>query len=232
MDSIVGITAECNFPVELQSKEIIGNFGQYSLESIIALNPTIVFTTALEQAEITSQLNKLNISTQQFYPKNTDDLLEMIQSLGTLTNTDSIADSLAIYLQNRFTDFLLLSETRNIKPRVYIEIYGNPIMSADNSSYLGQLLMYAGADNIFPKLIRDYAMVSPEDVVSLNPDIIILTYPGISASDVQNRMGWSSINAIQNNRIYTIDDVNPDIILRASPRNIEGIERLIGILYE
>ncbi|MCL2064994.1 MAG: ABC transporter substrate-binding protein [Candidatus Cloacimonetes bacterium] len=245
-DRIVGITAECDYPLELQNIEIVGNFGQFSLERILALNPSIVFTTALEQNEITEQLIKMNIKTYQFYPRNTNDLIEMIHKIGEITQVETIADSLATYLQSRFEEFSHFasqySQTNNLpsdsqhsdvsyKPKVYIEIYGNPIMSADNSSYLGQLLLYTGAENIFPELIRDYARVNPEDVVILNPDVIILTYPGITAEDVKNRRGWNSINAIQNGNIFTINDVNPDLILRASPRNIEGIERLIEVIF-
>ena len=232
-DRIVGITAECDYPPELHTKEIIGNFGQFNLERILSLNPTIVFTTSLEQSEITEQLNRLNITTHQFYPRNTEDLIDLIRSLGEITGTETRADSLEKSLQAGFEQLTTHSSqlTAHNKPRVYIEIYGNPIMSADNSSYLGQLLVYSGAENIFPELIRDYARVNAEDVVQLNPDVIILTYPGITAEDVRNRRGWSGINAIQNGRIYTIDDVNPDLILRAGPRNIEGIKRLIEVIY-
>jgi len=223
---IVGRTAECDYPRELQDIEVIGNFGQISLERVVALNPSIVFASALEQDEIAEQLQRLNIRTVQFYPHNTAELLSVIRELGEICGVVEKADSLAAYLDNRFSHFREIADSRESKPRVFIEIYGNPIMSASNGSYVGQLLLYAGAENIFPELIRDYARVNAEDVVHLNPDIIILTYPGINANDVQNRRGWGNVNAVRNNRIYTIYDVNPDLLLRATPRNIKGIERL------
>ena len=231
-DRIVGITAECDYPPELQNIQSVGNFGQFSLERIIALNPSVVFTTALEQNEITAQLNRLNISTYQFYPQSIEEMIAMIDSLGVIVGKEATADSLSRYLSDRFEGFRQLSQSRTNKSKVYIEIYGNPIMSADNSSYLGQLLEYAGVENIFPSLIRDYARVNAEDVVILNPDVIILTYPGVSVDDVKNRKGWGDINAVLNGKIYTIDDVNPDLILRAGARNIEGIEKLMRIVYE
>ena len=230
-DKIVGVTAECDYPAELQSKIIVGNFGQVSLEKIIGLNPTIVFTTSLEQSEITEQLSKLNIKTVQLYPKNSTELINVIDTLGVICNKIAKADSLGKYIKENFLNFREIAKHRENKPRVFIEIYGDPIMSASEDAYLGQLLNYAGAENIFPKLIRDYARVSAEDVVKLNPEIIILTYPGISAHDIKSRKGWSDISAVQNDRIYTIEEINPDLLLRASPRNIEGIKNLIRILY-
>ena len=222
---IVGITRECDYPPELQSIRTVGNFGQYNLESIIALNPSAVFTTALEQSEITTQLQRLNITTHQFYPRNIPELFDTIKSLGKIVEKETVADSLINYMQTNLEQFSYY-KTEERKPTIYIEIYGNPIMSADDSSYLGQLLIYAGLDNIFPELIRDYARVNPEDVVSRNPDIILLTYPGITKEDIKNRKGWSNINAVINDRIYDINDINPDLILRAGPRNIMGIHKL------
>jgi len=226
-DRIVGVTYECDYPEQLKNISSVGNFGSYSLEKILSLNPSIVFTTSLEQNEITQQLRRLNIETYQFYPSSIADLLGTIKEIGEIVDKVDVADSLATYIESEIN---LLSVSNINGPKVYIEIYGNPIMSADNSSFLGQLLIYAGFQNIFPKLIRDYAMVNPEDVVINNPDIIIITYPGVSADDVINRKGWNQINAVINNKIFTVEHVDPDIILRATPRNIEGLKILRNLM--
>ncbi|MCK4311760.1 MAG: ABC transporter substrate-binding protein [Candidatus Cloacimonetes bacterium] len=117
-------------------------------------------------------------------------------------------------------------------PKVYIEIYGNPVMSVSDSSFVGELIKIAGGDNIFCKLPRDYSRVNPEDIINANPDIILLTYPGVTALQVKNRKGWEVISAVKKDRIYTTDDVDPDLILRASPRIIEGIKQLQKVFYE
>ena len=230
-DRIVGITAECDYPPSLQEIDIIGNFGQISLERVVALNPSIIFASALEHNEIAEQLRRLNKRIYQLYPHNTHELMEKIKLIGEICGVEEKANALRNNMKDNFSRFLEIAKQRENKPRVFIEIYGNPIMSASNASYLGQLLLYAGAENIFPELPRDYSRVNVEEIVRLNPDVIILTYPGISANDVRNRRGWGEINAVRNNRIYTVDDVNPDLILRAGPRNIEGIERLVEVLY-
>jgi iron complex transport system substrate-binding protein len=226
IDRIVGVTNECDFPIELREKTQVGDFGQTSLERILALKPSIVFTTALEQADITVQLNKMNIKTIQKYPSTIDDLIAMVLSLGELTDFVSTADSLANYLREQFYTFEIEANQMEHKPRVYIEIYGSPIMTVSDGSFVGNLLRYTGGQNIFPKLPRDYCRINPEDVVNLNPDIIILTYPGITAEDVINRKGWDTVNAVKNRRIYGVDDIDPDLILRAGVRNVEGVNSL------
>jgi iron complex transport system substrate-binding protein len=117
-------------------------------------------------------------------------------------------------------------------PRVYIEIYGNPIMSVSDESFVGELITFAGGNNIFPKLPRDYSRINPEEVINNDPEIIILTYPGMTKEQVVQRKGWEVITAVKTGRIYTTSDIDPDVILRASPRIIEGLAGLIRIFHE
>ncbi|MCL1827102.1 MAG: helical backbone metal receptor [Candidatus Cloacimonetes bacterium] len=226
---IVGITEECKTSADAQ---IVGSFGQVNLEKIAQLRPSIVFTSALEQDIITEKLNKLQIKTVQFYPKNTSDLLSMIEELGEVCGKQAEATALINSLQQAFAEFQTIAENRQNNPKVFIEIYGNPIMTADNSAYLGDLLTLAGGINIFPALARDYCRVNAEDVVFQNPDIILLTYPGVTTEDIKQRKGWAEVNAVQHSRIYTIDELDPDLILRAGPRNIEGIAKMVALFYE
>jgi len=238
IDEIIGITEECSIYLTTDGKkvtdnfEIVGNFGQVNFEKIMELKPTIVFTSALEQNMITRKLEKVGIKTMQFYPKNIDEMFKMIEVLGEVCERTTEAFNLVSHLREDFEIFLELLEARTEKPSVYVEIYGNPIMTADNSSFLGSLIEMAGGNNIFPALARDYCRINAEDVVFLDPEIILLTYPGVSAEDVRQRMGWSNVRAVVNDRVFTVDDLNPDFILQAGPRNIAGIKRMITLFYE
>jgi len=226
-DKIVGVTAECDYPAELQTKPKVGNFGQVSLEAIVALRPSMVFASSLEQSAVTSELAKLNIQTIEMYPHNLQELVSMIAELGGICNKESKADSLMEYISK---ENMQQSPPGYKEKRVYIEIYGDPIMSASDESYVGSLLKYVGGKNIFPTLARDYARVNAEDVVRLNPEVIIITYPGVTASDIANRKGWGGVDAIKDKCVYTVEDINPDLILRAGPRNVEGVREMFRLI--
>ena len=105
-------------------------------------------------------------------------------------------------------------------------------MSVSDKSFVGELLTLSGGENIFQELPRDYSRIKPEKVVEADPEIIILTYPGITAQQVQNRKGWEVISACRTGKIYTTDDIDPDLILRASPRIIEAIQKLQEFLQK
>ncbi len=227
--NIVGITKECNYPPQIQNITKVGNFSSLNYEIILKLKPTLIFTSSLEQSKIASKLKDFGFKVVQIYPKDVKTLESSIIEIGNLINRQEKADSLSKYISSSINH---LNYDEKIKPKVFLEIYGNPLMTVSDNSFVGQLVKLAGGENIFPQLPRDYSRISPEKIILRNPDVIITTYPGISSKYVKSRMGWSNINAVKNDRIYTIKDVNPDLILRAGPRIIEGIKALHKVIYE
>ncbi|RLC51872.1 MAG: cobalamin-binding protein, partial [Candidatus Cloacimonadota bacterium] len=179
IENIVGITQECNYPIELNNIEKVGNFGKVDFEKIIDLNPNIVFTSGLEQDALSSELAKLNIRVEKIYPNSIAELLNSILRIGVLVDRKEQAETLADSLRNE------LAKMEEYKfsqiPRIYIEIYGDPLMSVNKISFVGELITLAGGDNIFSSLPREYSRIDAEKVIEADPEVIILTYPGVSA---------------------------------------------------
>jgi len=227
-DNIIGVTEECNFPPELQSKAIVGKFGTLNREKILTLKPSIVFASSLEQQAIASELTKLGIKVVTVYPKTISEMLEGIITVGKAIGKEDragvVADSLSKSL-----DSVRNMTTGKPRPKVYLEIYREPPMSVSDKSFVGELIELAGGDNIFTELERDYSRIKAEDVIKANPDIMIC-YSQDSLENIRKRMGWQNIPAVKNNRIYFEKDINPDWILRAGPRCLLGAKRLQELL--
>ena len=105
----------------------------------------------------------------------------------------------------------------------------DPLMSAGSTSFINDVIAKAGGINIFENETQQYPTVSSETIVQKNPDVILLptdmanpeTAPFYgSVNEVKERPGWSSISAIQNNRIII---VNGDLFAEAGPRIAEQI---------
>jgi len=223
-DDIVGVTAECTEPRELRDKEIVGNFGAIKMESVLNLNPTLVFTSALEQEAIAHDLRKLGIRVESSYPKSLSELQSEILRIGEIIDRQASARALVSSLEEQITTVKSMAKDLPT-PRVYLEIYRDPLMSVADNSLVGELIETAGGDNVFARLERDYARVKAEDVISAMPDIIIC-YSGDTMQGVTSRKGWSHIPAIQNQMIFFEGDIDPDLIQRAGPRSIMGMIRL------
>lgn len=220
---VVGVTSEVNYPPAFSELPQVGRFGAVSLERIIELNPTLVLTSGLEQQELVSDLSKVGINALMIYPLSVEQMLDGIEKIAAELSIPERGKEARDSLETAISG---LTEEIHSNPKVYIEIYGNPIMSVSDESFIGELIALAGGDNIFPTLPREYSRIRQEDVIAANPEIIIVTYPGVTAGDIKNRKGWSRITACVNERIYTLEDINPDHILRAGPRMLKGIESL------
>jgi len=229
--NIVGVTIECDYPANLQEIGKVGNFGKVDFEKIISLDPTIVFTSGLEQELLTTELDKLQIPTAQIYPRSIDDMISSIREIGKLIGAEKRANFVADSL---ITEIEKISQNNGDRsPTVYVEIYNNPIMSVSDRSFVGEVIQKAGGNNIFAELPRDYSRVKAEDVINADPEIIILTCPPeVTAENIKIRKGWEVISAVENDRIYTALDINPDLIIRATPRVIEGMKKLQKIFKD
>jgi len=229
-DLLVGRTLECDYPEELLKVPVVGNFGAINKEKVIALKPDLVFTSALEQDAITQELQKIGIKVHQIYPKKLDDLPVIIKQIGDLIGKEKEAQSLADSVATAIEE--VRSRAANIHhPRVYVEIYRNPLMSVSDESFVGDVIESAGGDNIFPRLERDYARVDPEDVILAQPEIIIC-YSQDTLEGICSRKGWSNIPAVKNQRIYFEKDIDPDLIQQATPRTVQGLWLLYEIFSE
>lgn len=229
-DLLVGRTQECDYPEELLKVPVVGNFGAINREKVIALKPDLVFTSALEQDAIAQELQKVGIKVQQIYPKKLDDLPVIIRQIGDLIGKGQEAAALSDSIATAIAE--VRSKSANIfHPRVYVEIYRNPLMSVSDESFVGDVIESAGGDNIFSKLERDYARVDPEDVILAKPDIIIC-YSQDTLEGISSRKGWSNIPAVKNKRIYFEKDINPDLIQQATPRTVQGLRLLYAIFSE
>lgn len=226
---IVGVTDECTFPTSLRDIPRVGKFGAIDKEKIIELRPTMVFTSGLEQASLATELNKLSIPTFVYYPKNMNEMISKLREIGKITGAEQNANTLADTLKQHVAALQKRNEGVR-RPRIFLEIYHEPLMSVADQSFVGQVIDLAGGNNIFPLLERDYARVNAEDVITRDPNVII-SFSEVPVKDIKNRRGWEKIDAIKNNRIYLDDDINPDLILRAGPRVLEGIEKLRELLY-
>src|SRR3989338_2062796 len=232
-DEVVGVTTFCNYPPETKSIEKVGTFSEPSIEKIVSLRPDLIFATGLEQDNVVNQLKQLNLKVYVSDPKNIEELLESIRQIGRLTNKQEQALVLIEGIQHSILQ--IQNKVKQIpeekKPKVFIEIWHDPLMTAGHGSFVDELITLAGGVNIAYDTPRAYGYFSAENVIERNPDCIIFGYmddPG-SQNQASRRLGWNQINAVKNNRLH--NDINPDLIFRPGPRLVNGLEEIYQRLH-
>jgi iron complex transport system substrate-binding protein len=232
-DEIIAVSSFCDYPGQVLTKEKIGSFSQPDIEKIIFLKPDIIFATGLEQAQVVQQLKELNLKVYVSDPASLKELFASLKEIGKLTAREKEAEEVVNKMRMRIEKVKLKSAAipREKRPKVFIEIWHEPLMTAGGCSFVDELVSLAGGINIAHSVPRAYSYFSAEEVIKSDPDCILLGYMGDKKPNemVKQRMGWNKIKAVRNGRIY--NDINPDLYLRPGPRLADGLEEIQQKLY-
>lgn len=230
-DQLVGRTSACDWPPEVKNVAIVGAFGRPSLETLAALSPDIVIDIDLAEENIGKKITDLGIRRENLAIRIPEDIPPALRKLGRLTGKSTQADSLAEVIEKGLAENRALSDTLTSRPKVYMEIWDDPLWTGGKSSYVSALVTYAGGANIGDAVEKEYFEISPEWVISRNPDMIACMYmskQGDVAEKVASRPGWEHIGAVKNGTVF--DNLDNNIFLRPGPRVLEGIEQLRHII--
>ena len=230
-DQLIGRTSACDWPAEVGKIQVVGAFGKPSLEVLTGISPDLVLDTDLADENIGAKITELGIRRERLAVRVPDDIPPALRKLGELTGNSEKADSLAHSIEKDLEKLRSQIDTNTSPLKVYLEIWDDPLWTGGKNSYVSALIAYAGGKNIGDAVEKEYFEVSPEWVITQNPDIIACMYmsrEGDVAAKVASRPGWEHIQAVKRQKIY--DNLDNSIFLRPGPRILEGIEQLRHII--
>lgn len=218
---LVGITNQDNY-----NKFKVGDMLNPDYEKIIKLKPSLVILTLPLQKKILEEISKLNINTLIISPQSIDDIFKDIIKIGKILNKEKRALFLVDSLKSVLNE--IKNNSKNLENnKVFYEIWDNPLWTAGNKTFINDALRILNLKNIFDD--RDgYFIVSEEEIIKRNPDIIIIAHSNVKISDIKNRKFWQNINAVKNNKIIIVDE---NSFNKPSPSLIGAIKFLSSQLY-
>lgn len=170
-NKVVGITKFCINPIEwFHSKPRVGGTKTLDMERIRKLRPDLIIANKEENEQ--RQIEAL----MQEYPvwisdvNNLADALDMIQGIGKITNTPTLAQQLITQVRQGFDSIAPLQPTRT----AYF-IWRQPWMAAGHTTYINDLMQRCGMVNVFADLDSRYPEVTNEDIITANPQLILLS---------------------------------------------------------
>jgi len=228
---VAGVTTFCTYPAAARLKPRIGGFTNISVEKIVALNPDLVIGTADgNRRETVDKLESLGIPVYVTNPKTLEGILAVVLQVGTITGKEKVARRLTADLQNRVTHLTALVGKQK-KYRVFFQVGGEPLITVGRDTLHNQLINLAGGVNIAGGEKTLYPRYSVEEVVAQQPEVILFSSMKY-AVDVTQVWGqwrnWPNIPAVRDNRLSVIDT---DLIDRASPRIVDGLEAMVKAIH-
>ncbi|MFE7062787.1 ABC transporter substrate-binding protein [Sutcliffiella sp. NPDC057660] len=233
-DKMVGVSDYCNYPQEALEIEKVGA-QDMNVERILTLLPDIALVTDYHletHAEILSQFEEAGITVIVIGSETSfDDVYETIDLIGTATGKKAEAKELVSDMKERLETVKEKAKSVTDKKKVWVEVSPAPdIFTTGQGTFMHEMLESIQAENAAGDQ-EGWVKMTEEEIVQLNPDVIVTTYGYYVESPketVMARNGWAEVPAIKSGEVH---DVDSDMVTRPGPRLIEGVETLAKIVY-
>ncbi len=228
--TLSAVTDYCDYPLVASSKPSIGGMIAPNFEKISEIKPDLILMTV--EGNNQTDFNKLLSLGYNVYvlkPKNVEGIFKSILDLGRIISAEGSANRLIIEMRKKQS--LLLSELKvKIKPKVFIVISLQPLISAGKETFIDELVTSAGGINIAAESLLQYPIINREEVLIQNPDVIIVMSDVVkSIEDVLTRFPeWKKTEAFKKHKIKIVD---ADILSRPGPRIIDGLEIIASVIF-
>ncbi|MFH1130648.1 MAG: ABC transporter substrate-binding protein [Pseudomonadota bacterium] len=223
------------FPAQVQGVPATDVF-RLSPEHVAGFRPDLILLSHQDASRVAA-LRAIGLIVATFDPKTVEQVYRNIMAVGLLCGAPDKARSLITKMRERVQKVREQVDKQPV-PKVYVEIDGaDPLKpwTVGSGSFVDQLIRMAGGQNIAAGLNRPYAQISAEEVLSRQPDFVILTVgdDGRKLDEgkraLLRRPGWQALRAVREGRI--IDNINAHLLTRPGPRLVEALEALARALH-
>ena len=230
-DKIIGATDYDTYPEEAKKIERVSDSYTFNAERIVELNPDVVIAYTIGDEAQVAQLEEagMNVFVIASATKFAD-VYGNIEQLGDVVGQAEKADEVIEEIQEQIDAVQEKTAKLAEKKQAYFEISPAPkIWSTGADTFQNEILTVAGVDNIFADQTGWFS-VANEDVITRNPEVILTTVYTIedSVEEIKSRLSWDTIQAVQNDRVYQLDE---EILGRPATRIGEAVEIVAETVY-
>ena len=227
-DKVVGVTDLCNRPSEAQGIEKVGDAFNLNLEKLVSLKPDLVICPGTRDfvAESVKEVQRAGLLAYVSGPETIDEILEDIKNLATILAVEKAGEKLAGDISDRLASLAGAYQDDSI-PSVFLCVDPD-LWTAGPGSFVHDLLVASGGKNIVEDTGMQYFKISMEELLSADPDIILVTVPEEYAGPLLSQPGWASLTAVKNDKVFFLD---PDLVSRPGPSVVEAVKEIGRYLH-
>ena len=207
--------------------ESVGSITRPSIEKIISLNPDLVILNPMGAVKTAELLKKYNIPYFIDRSVTFDEIFLKTKIYGIFTGQEKNAEKLIEDKKNKLLKIKNEIEDKNLKGVILYS--SSPMISFSKETIPSEIMEILKIKNIadsFPHGKK--GIISPDVMLTENPDIIIGTMKIHSAEDIVKTNEFLKYSkAYKNNNIYVFES---EKILRATPRIADGIEEIYEVI--
>ncbi len=234
-ESLYGVTEYCDYPEEAKLKPKVGGYSTVDINLIRKAEPDLVFAGAIHLRNALAELEKLSCPVLILEGSTVMGMLQAMQIAGRCIGKERTASSLVESLRARAD--AITSKTAQMsmgeRPRVFY-LHECQTWKTFGAETIGDTLTeLAGGYNIGRDFGNYYPYPTLDDIVKSDPEVIIAeTGYGVEPMEPLRlalvEPSLEKTKARKSGRVY---GVSSDLISRAGPRMIGGLEKLASLFH-
>jgi iron complex transport system substrate-binding protein len=219
-DTLVGTVAWSDYPAEAAALPLVGDAFRLDLERIVGLDPDLALAwQGGTPAAAAQRLETLGIEVMWIRIRGLEDigsaLIALGQRLGRPEQGRAAAEAYRSALAAR-------PEPPETHLQAFYQVSRRPLYTLGGRHILSEVLGRCGAQNVFDDLDVEAAAVDYEAVLARKPQVIIA---GIEPGGDDPLTRWRRDRGLLPDDLMLIA-LDPDTLIRPTPRIIEGIDLL------
>lgn len=227
-DKVVGRTSYCTQPPRAVGRVAkVGGTKKVNLERVLSLCPDLVVAVREENVRTdVKAIEEAGVPVLLGTPETVEQAIGLLKELANRVQAPRKRAAMVIDAIERVYE-KLKTEPLAKKPRVFVPIWKKPYMSVGGDTYIHDVLMTCGGDNVCGDHTR-YPTVSLEDIEDSDPEVILIPdepYP-FSAEDLPEFYEMNIV-AAHKERIHLIDG---KLLSWYGPRMASSLTQLATLL--
>jgi len=210
-DQLIGVTDFCKFPPEAKTKAKVGGFFNPNFEAIVSLKPDLVLLVPFYGQTIQS-FKKLGIPILIQDDSSLQNVLDTYDVFGKALGRERQAKAAKKKLQDQLDAVRKKAGRRHAVSILFVVGHNvgeiDRVYAASEHSFVGEIISLSGGQNVLSGTSIAFPLVSKEQLIKRDPEVIVDCMPGDEATDdtiARARVAWSrfpSLRAVRENHIY------------------------------
>lgn len=197
-----------------------------NVEHVASLNPDLIIVPGKQKGDL-EILEKAGFKVFVLVGENIDQILDSIKNLSIAIGKEEKGEELINYYNDSLKEIKNKVLENKEKPTVYFA--GTDFLTTSSKNMLqGDIIDFAGGKSVSENIEgSSWVKVSPEQILSWDPDIILIPqYKNsiIKKDDIINNPKWKSLKAVKNGKVYSF----PSNII---PWDYPSVQTILGIKW-
>ncbi len=227
---LVGVTTADDYPPAVDT---LPHFGALPLdfEAIAVLKPDLVLANAnINNPRDAETFDALEIPILFFSFQTLDEIFQRVRAIGDLLGTAVHAAAAADSLEAAVAALRQTTDRAEERPLTLFLIDDETLFAFGSESYMHALIDLAGGRSATAEIEAVRPILNEEYVLTQKPEVIFGSfgedYDPARLLDLHPT--WDIVPAVRDGRVYSL---NPDLVLRPTPRLLEGVRQMARRLH-